>query len=110
MDYTTDKVGKKAKAKAAKAAKAAQLQDEEPKSIASLIEAGMLEDAFNETQCGNCDRMLKTNYIWGLAFWGMVFLYLIFGVAAGKFSFDFLFCSVLTSVYSSYSGQCPPGG
>jgi hypothetical protein len=98
MDYTSDKVGKKAKAKAAKAAKAAKQQSEEPQSIAALIEAGMLENAFNEIKCGNCDRMRKTNYIWGLAFWFMVFVYLIFGVAAGKFSFDFLFCSVLTSM------------
>lgn len=95
MDYTTDKVGKKAKAKAAKAA---ERQAEQPQSIAALIEASMLESAFNETKCGNCDKMRKANYIWGLAFWSLIFIYLIFGVAAGKFSFDFLFCSVLTSV------------
>ncbi|KAH6850126.1 hypothetical protein B0I37DRAFT_413548 [Chaetomium sp. MPI-CAGE-AT-0009] len=79
MDNTTEKAGTAATAKATKASKRA---NRERKSVAALIEAGMLEDAFNETQCGNCDRLRKTTYIWGLAFWFMVFFYLIVGVAA----------------------------
>ncbi|KAK3295529.1 uncharacterized protein B0H64DRAFT_459873 [Chaetomium fimeti] len=74
-----DKGGAVAKTQATKAPKRA---NRDGKSIGALIEAGMLEDAFNEAQCGNCDRLRKTTYIWGLAFWFMVFFYLIIGVAA----------------------------
>jgi uncharacterized membrane protein YraQ (UPF0718 family) len=83
MDPISDKADARAKIKAKiKAVRAAKRAQQEKESVDALIELGYLD---HEDPCRKCEEIKQTKRNYMTVFWIMVLVYMIIGLAIGRF-------------------------